>query len=391
MTLDMRDLYKASLDRALKKARRNEAQGDLEAAASAYVQAASLEEQMSRKANNQRLRDQHVRQARAYEQKANRILGGSALGGATDNSAKAPAEANVESGSQIESLIHKSSASWDDIGGLDETKEEIKLAYGLTFAKKPEGVEIEGRRTILFYGPPGTGKTMLAAATSGTLEATFFNVSIGGILSKYFGESSKLIGELFQVARQRSPSVIFLDEFEALTPQRTGDESGSERRILSTILAELDGISSKDSDAYVLTIASTNVPWTLDKAILSRFQKKVLIPLPDQPAREAILRHHLEKKGVDSNVPYVELADLTEGYSGREIAGICQEVINRIILDLNPSVSQLVDQGIEAVKNYTLALRPVERRDFEISISGTRPLTTPEDIEKYADWISQQE
>ena len=155
---------------------------------------------------------------------------------------------------------------------------------------------------------------MLAAATSGTLEATFFNVSIGGILSKYFGESSKLLGQLFQVAREKSPSVIFLDEFEALTSQRTGDESGSERRILSTILAELDGLSSKDSDAYVLTIASTNLPWTLDQAILSRFQKKVLIPLPDQPAREAILRQHLEKKGFESKEPYAALAALTEGY-----------------------------------------------------------------------------
>jgi SpoVK/Ycf46/Vps4 family AAA+-type ATPase len=116
-------------------------------------------------------------------------------------------------------------------------------------------------------GPPGTGKTLLAAATAGNLEATFFNVKVSSLLSKYFGESTKLISALYSVARRLSPAVIFLDEFESLTPSRGSGESGSERRIVSTLLAELDGLQGKDDDSFVMTICATNLPWLLDLAI----------------------------------------------------------------------------------------------------------------------------
>src|SRR5690606_26180668 len=119
-----------------------------------------------------------------------------------------------------------------------------------------------------FYGPPGTGKTILAAATSNALRkgahekrgAMFFNVKVSGVMSKYFGESSKIISEIYGTARDNSPSVVFLDEFESLTGKRGSDEqSGAERRILSTILSELDGLSEKGrSDIFVLTIAAAN-------------------------------------------------------------------------------------------------------------------------------------
>ena len=160
---------------------------------------------------------------------------------------------------------------------------------------------------------------------------------------------------------------------------------------MSTLLAELDGLVGKSSDGYVLTIASTNVPWMLDKAILSRFQKKVLIPLPDAAAREDILRHDLEKRGFESDVPYAELAAMTDGYSGREIAGVSQEVINRIILTLNPEVSNLVDRGIDAIREYTLKVRPISKEDFETSLGNIQPGTSAKDIKTYADWIKQQE
>jgi SpoVK/Ycf46/Vps4 family AAA+-type ATPase len=153
----------------------------------------------------------------------------------------------------------------------------------------------------------------------------------------------------------------------------------------------LDGLVGKSSDAYVLTIASTNVPWMLDKAILSRFQKKVLIPLPDAPARDDILRHHLERRGLESEVSYADLAALTGGYSGRELAGVCQEVVNKIILSSNPDVSHLVDKGMEAIKEYTLRLRPITLADFEAGLDGIRPGTSAADIHAYDSWIKQQE
>src|SRR5207248_11775710 len=128
-------------------------------------------------------------------------------------------------------------------------------------------------------------------------------------------------------ARGCSPSVVFLDEFESLCGSRDEGDTGTERRILSTILSELDGLAEKGrDDVYVLTIAATNRPWDLDPAVLSRFDKKILIPLPDDRTREKILRIHLEKKGFATEVPYEELGRLTNGYSGREIERFCKEV-----------------------------------------------------------------
>jgi SpoVK/Ycf46/Vps4 family AAA+-type ATPase len=219
------------------------------------------------------------------------------------------------------------------------------------------------------------------------MEATFFDVSVGEILSKYFGESSKLISALYAAARRRSPAVIFLDEFDALAPQRSGDESGVERRVLSTLLTELDGLSNKADDAYVLTIASTNVPWSLDAAILSRFQKKVLVPLPDDLAIEAILKHLIAGRGLESTVPYRELSVLLAGRSGREISAVCQEAVNRMIYSMNPGIADIVDQGVESVREYTLALRPLTGKDIEDSLRLIiPPATLSEDLDRYSAW-----
>src|SRR5439155_13430442 len=214
-----------------------------------------------------------------------------------------------------------SPVTWDQIGGLEETKREIKYALALSIAKAPEGVQIPTWRNVLFYGPPGTGKTLLAAATSNAIRlnakdetrAVFFNVKVSSVMSKYFGESTKIVSELYGQARDTSPAVVFLDEFEALAISRDNDNSGPERRILSTILSELDGLSEKGRrDIYVLTIAATNRPWDLDPAVLSRFEKKILIPLPDEATRRAILEIHLAKKGFKTAVPLADLAALTD-------------------------------------------------------------------------------
>ena len=145
----------------------------------------------------------------------------------------------------VQSLVTETDVSWGDIGGLDNTKREIQMAYALALARKPQGVQLSGVRNILLYGPPGTGKTLLAAATSHELDATFFDVQSSDILSKYFGESTKLVSALYAEAASAAPSVIFLDEFDALTTSREGSDSSAGRRVLSTLLAELDGLEDK--------------------------------------------------------------------------------------------------------------------------------------------------
>jgi katanin p60 ATPase-containing subunit A1 len=318
------------------------------------------------------------------------------------NEKEGPSKSGPGAGGEIRSIVtnlmHSSKVSWDDIGGLDETKNEIKFALGMTLAQHPPGVKIAAWTKILFYGPPGTGKTLLAAATSNAVKSTegvpsvFYNVKVSSILSKYFGESSKIVSELYGTARDTSPSVVFLDEFESLAGQRDASDSGAERRILSTLLSELDGMDSKGrSDLYVLTIAATNRPWDLDSAVLSRFEKKILIPLPDDRTREKILRIHLEKKGFATEMSYEELGRLTNGYSGREIERFCKEVTTGMIEEVNREIPSMVDTGLDTVKKYKIKVRALTRDDFTQAARIIHPQTTPEEMQKYFNWKESAE
>lgn len=293
----------------------------------------------------------------------------------------------------IAGLLHHSNITWDKIGGLEETKQEIKYALGVSLAKMPEGLELAGWRNILFYGPPGTGKTLLAAATSRALktgereQAVFFNVKVSSVMSKYFGESTKIVSELYGKARDMSPAVVFLDEFEALCGSRDSGDTGTERRILSTILSELDGLSEKGrSDIYVLTIAATNRPWDLDPAVLSRFDKKILIPLPDPVTRRAILEIHLVKKGFTLDCDLKDLVDLAEGLSGREIESLAKEVTNKMVSEMNSEIPGMVDAGLDAVRDYTIRTRALTLEDFERGRRQVHPVTSAKDMQEYIDW-----
>jgi SpoVK/Ycf46/Vps4 family AAA+-type ATPase len=287
---------------------------------------------------------------------------------------------------EVLQLIHKSEVRWDQIGGLKDTKDAIKSAYALALAAKPQGVEISSWRNLLLYGPPGTGKTLLAAATAGNLQATFFNVKVSSLLSKYFGESTKLISALYSVARRLSPAVIFLDEFESLTPARGSGESGAERRIVSTLLAELDGLQAKDDDSFVLTICATNLPWLLDLAILSRFQRRIYVPLPDSEARNEIIKIQLTNKGHQTQIPMEELVRRTEGYAGREIEQIGQIAINQMIRRTNPDLLNVVDQGLDQVSKYQLKIEPLSESDMKTGFEQVKPLADKKVLQKYIDW-----
>lgn len=294
----------------------------------------------------------------------------------------------------VESLIHTSRITWDEIGGLADTKQELKYALGMTLAKRPAGVSLAGWSNFLLYGPPGTGKTLLAAAISNAVKrgdggsSCFFNAKIAGILSKYFGESAKLITALYAVAREKSPAVVFLDEFEALTASRDkGEQTGAERQVLSTFLSELDGLDKKGAEGvYVLTILATNRPWDLDAAILSRFEKKILIPLPDLAARREILEIHLVRKGFQIDGDLGKVAEMTDGYSGRELEAFSKEVTNRMIVEMNQAIPELVSKGIEQAMGYEIKLRPLTPADFERARQKIQPATTPASMKRYLDW-----
>lgn len=283
-------------------------------------------------------------------------------------------------------LIHKSDIKWSDIGGLEDTKNEIISAYAIALAKKPEGVKVNTWRNLLLYGPPGTGKTLLAAATAGNLDATFFNVKVSSLLSKYFGESTKLVSALYSVARRLAPAVIFLDEFESLTPARGSGESGAERRIISTLLAELDGLQGKSDSAFVLTIAATNLPWLLDLAILSRFQKRIYVPLPDEDARRAILHIQLGKRGFKTQLDMDTLVAKTDGFAGREIEQFCIIAINNMVRRSNPTILETANRGLEEISAYQLKIDTINQEDFALASAQVKPVTDKKRLAQFINW-----
>ncbi len=196
----------------------------------------------------------------------------------------------------------KPSIQFDDVAGLDSVKEDIRLKMIYPF----EHPELAGARFgvhpgggVLLFGPPGTGKTMLAKATAGEIDATFFRISAADVLSKWVGEAEQNIKKLFDAAASEKRSIIFIDEIEALVPARRDEGSSVMQRVVPQILQGMEGFD-KSSASSVLFMGATNVPWQLDPAVLrpGRFDERVYIPLPDLAARQKLLEIHLGKRPV---------------------------------------------------------------------------------------------
>jgi len=262
--------------------------------------------------------------------------------------------------------------SWADIGGLEEVKDLIKKSVVIGIIEnKPKA--IEAWNTILFYGPPGTGKTLMAAAVAKNIDATFFDVKVSQMLSKYYGESPKIMSALFEVAREEAPSVVFIDEFDSIALSRGADIDEESRRGLSTLLAELDGLGSKTSEKkFVLVIAATNTPDAIDEAVMSRFGKKIEIPLPDFEACKEILRIHTEKKGVglEEDSVYDKLARycVEHKMSGRDIKFMCTEAIGKMLDEMNPGLEKLAEEPYVRIREYELKTRELKEGDFGLII-----------------------
>jgi SpoVK/Ycf46/Vps4 family AAA+-type ATPase len=283
------------------------------------------------------------------------------------------------------------SIEWNSIGGLESLKRELKFHYGLAMAQLPEGVAVEGWQNIMFYGPPGTGKTLLACALANKLSATFFNVKSSQIVSKWVGESGRLVSTLYRVARKFTqdgrPSIIFIDEFDALCKSRGQESQLYHQQMLAAILSEIDGFTTKGRRNLVMTIGATNRPWDLDAAVLSRFERRILISLPDEAAREEIFRIHLDAKGFpldQKSISYRTLAKRAERLSGREVARLCKDVTARMLEEINPAIPTLVDEGLQAIQGYTIKTRALERRDFAHALEHLVPDTTEQDLARYA-------
>jgi len=277
-------------------------------------------------------------------------------------------------------LTERPTVKLSEVAGLEDAKQAIDDAI-LAPMKHPELFKGKARqpwRGILFYGPAGCGKTLVAKAVASEVNATFFNVSAANIVSKWLGESERLVLNLFELARKNQPAIIFIDELDSIGVSRSGDDVGGERRLKTQLLTELQGLASKEDERITL-IGATNLPWELDFALRSRFEKKIHVPLPNKEARAVIFEIHMEDVEVSPTVDYDEMADLTEGYSGRDISVVCREAAMEPIRDLQRTGRMDDEEEI-------LDIRPVSREDLLQAIENIRPATPPEDVKKYIDW-----
>lgn len=238
-------------------------------------------------------------------------------------------EQEEDSGADASDWIikEKPDIGFDDIAGLEDVKEEIrlKMIYPFSHPKLARRYGITTGGGVLLYGPPGTGKTMIAKAIAYEIDATFFVVSPAQLLSKWVGEAEQNIRKLFEAARAENKSVIFLDETEALVPKRKSDTSSVMQRVVPQILQELEGFDRK-SERALLFVGATNKPWMLDDAMLrpGRLDAKIYVDLPDAPARFRLLEIYFEDKPLADDVDFGLLCDKLDGYSGADIKNIAQ-------------------------------------------------------------------
>jgi transitional endoplasmic reticulum ATPase len=255
-----------------------------------------------------------------------------------------------------EVLIEVPNVSWDDIGGLEEVKQELIEAVQWPLQKPQvfERMGIKPPRGIILYGPPGCGKTLLARAIASESDANFISVKGPEVLSKWVGESEKAIREIFRKARLASPAIIFFDEVDAITPKRGSvfEDSNVTTRVISQLLTELDGLETLSRD--IVIVAATNRLDIVDPALIrpGRIDRLIKVDAPDEKARLEILKIYTKDMPLDEDVNLEELAHELEGFAGSDIEGCCDEA-GLIALREN------IDANIVSIKHFRKAMGKV--------------------------------
>ncbi len=282
------------------------------------------------------------------------------------NYADARGEGSADEEGGNRSFITKinSRVSFEDIVGLDNVLDLIRdviispLSRGDIYAKY--GIKAGG--AVMMFGPPGTGKTMIAEAIGNELKATYFYVKSSDIKNKYVGETEKTLDAIFNEARANRPAVIFFDEFDDLALRRS-EENKVSMAAVPKLLTEIDGVGNSLNDILILT--ATNIPWNIDTAILSRFEK-VYLPLPSKEARKEIFAKKLEKNiQKASDIDFMLFAEKSENYSGRDIKKICEKVRKAL-------AKEEIATGNEQICTNEIVLKEIEtQRAYVRTVSNT--------------------
>ncbi|XP_051794303.1 katanin p60 ATPase-containing subunit A-like 2 isoform X4 [Acanthochromis polyacanthus] len=291
--------------------------------------------------------------------------------------------------------LHSPNVRWEDIIGLEDAKRLVKEAvvYPIKYPQLFTGI-LSPWKGLLLYGPPGTGKTLLAKAVATECKTTFFNISASSIVSKWRGDSEKLVRVLFELARYHAPSTIFLDELESVMSQRgagMGGEHEGSRRMKTELLVQMDGLARSEDLVFVL--AASNLPWELDHAMLRRLEKRILVSLPSSSARQAMISEWLpplnSTGGVElrTELDCKTLAEEMEGYSGSDIRLVCKEAAMRPVRKIFDALEshQDGDANMPAVQ-----LETVTTADFLEVIAHTKP-SARSLMDRYTAWETEYE
>lgn len=230
--------------------------------------------------------------------------------------------------------IEQAGLRLSDVGGMAEVKARLEASV-LAPLRNPELGRLYHkslRGGLLLYGPPGCGKTFIARAVAGEMGARFIAVSLADVLDMYIGQSERNVHDLFELARGNAPCVVFLDEVDAIGQKRSQQRNSAARGTVNQLLSEMDGIGNSNDGVFVL--GATNHPWDVDVALRrpGRFDRMLLVLPPDEPAREAILRYHLRQRPI-AGIDVAKLARKTDGYSGADLAYVCEIATERALLD----------------------------------------------------------
>jgi len=369
------------------EATKNDRRGNYKQAYQQYLQAAEILYKCIQLTKNPQLREVYFERAQKYINRCKQIK--AAL--AKPHVSSSPVDGREGKGGKEESgeladaiaetiLVEKPSVKWDDVANLEAAKRALREAIILPMlrpdifkgARKPW-------KGILLFGPPGCGKTLLAKAVASEVNAYFFNVSAATLVSKWLGESEKLVRELFRAARSKQPAIIFIDEVDSIATTRDREEVGGERRLKTQFMQEIDGVTSSDRDRIVV-LGATNVPWELDPAVRRRFEKRIYIGLPEFDARREVFRIHTKGVELSNDVNFDELAKLTEGFSGADIAILCREA-------LMAPVRELDETGM--LTKSDVKIRPVTRDDFLEALRVVKPSVSPSELTKFKEWAKE--
>jgi len=272
--------------------------------------------------------------------------------------------------SPVKRLEETTGVTYEDIGGLHEELQRIREMIELPL-KHPElfrHLGIDPPKGVILYGPPGTGKTLIAKAIANETGAHFISINGPEIMSKFYGESEARLREVFQEAEQNAPSIIFIDELDAIAPKRSEVTGEVERRVVSQLLALMDGLKGR---GQVIVIGATNRIEAIDPALRrpGRFDREIRIGVPDRNGRKEILQIHTRRMPIAEDVDLDEIADITHGFTGADLAALCREAAMNALRRFLPKI----DLEKEVIPAEILEQLKVTREDFANALRMIQP------------------